>query len=160
MRLLTNQTSPIMKPSARFALLLGLFASFAQAEMAKPTPHAPVPKAATSETPVPKKPAVPKESAESRLAALKKEAAALTPDQTSKFLQLLNQGDDKGLQEIKGIGKARSAAIIAKRPYATVEDLAKVESINSSAYPAIITFAKGEQPTAAPKKAAAGTMPK
>lgn len=148
-----------MKPAARFALLLSLFASLAQAEMAKPAAPAPDAKAATSETPTPKKPAVPKESAESRLAALKKESAALTPDQASKFLQLLNQGDDKGLQEIKGIGKARAAAIIAKRPYATVEDLAKVESINSSAYPAIITFAKGEQLPAAPKKATAGSKP-
>ena len=125
-----------MKKSILLALSLGLLTPLIQAAETK--------KPAASETDKAK----PKDD-ETRLAAAREQAGSLSAEQNSKLLALVNKGEAKSIEEIKGIGPKRSANIIAKRPYAKVEDLSKV--VGEKTFSEIITFAQGKQ---APKKEA------
>jgi DNA uptake protein ComE-like DNA-binding protein len=99
-----------------------------------------------------KKPADPAKTNEAILAAAKKQTDTLSSAQKTQLLELLNKGDTKALGEINGIGTKRAATIIAKRPYATVEDLALVDDIGTKTFTNVIIFGKGEQPAPVKKE--------
>lgn len=90
--------------------------------------------------------ASPKTGEEVRAAA-KAQADLLSDKQKAALLRLLNQGEAGELQEIKGVGKKRAEEIIAKRPYAKIEDVALLGDIGEKTYGSIISFGKGEQVT-------------
>lgn len=89
-------------------------------------------------------------------------AKSLTPSQRTKLLDLLNQGDDKALQSLPGIGETRAAAIKKARPIKDPVDLVKVEGIGDETLSDIVAHAKAGFPGAdkeapAKKKAPAKT---
>lgn len=93
-------------------------------------------------------------------------AKTLTPAQKSKLMELVNQGDDKALQSLPGIGPARAKAIIQARPFEQPTDLVKVNGIGDATLADIIAHAKAGFPQPEkgkgadkPKKAAAKQMP-
>lgn len=73
-------------------------------------------------------------------------AKSLTTAQRTKLLKLVNEGDDKALQAIPGIGETRAAAIKKARPIKEVADLMKVEGIGEETYNDIIKYAKSGAP--------------
>lgn len=136
-----------MKPTILLALALGFLAPFSNAEMKKPE--------VTETKTTDKKPRDPAQTAEAKLAAAKKQADTLTPEQSSKLLELVNKGDSKAIGEVKGIGPKLSGVLIAKRPYSKVEELINVDGIGEGKFKDIIAFAKGQQapaPTPAKKE--------
>jgi Holliday junction resolvasome RuvABC DNA-binding subunit len=75
-------------------------------------------------------------------------AKSLTPSQRTKLLDLLNQGDDKALQSLPGIGETRAAAIKKARPIKDPVDLVKVEGIGDETLADIVAHAKAGFPGA------------
>ena len=69
-------------------------------------------------------------------------AKSLTTAQRTKLLKLVNEGDDKALQAIPGVGETRAAAIKKARPIKEVADLMNVEGIGEEIYGEIIKYAK------------------
>ena len=83
----------------------------------------------------------------------KEQAAAdsLTTAQKNKLMKVINDGDDKALNELPGIGETRAAAIKKARPVADVVDLLKIDGIGEGTFLGIVSWAKGEPPPE-PKK--------
>lgn len=83
----------------------------------------------------------------------KEQAAAdsLTTAQKNKLMKVINDGDDKALNELPGIGETRAAAIKKARPVADVVDLLKIDGIGEGTFLGIVAWAKGEPPPE-PKK--------
>ena len=131
-----------MKKPFLLILSLGLFLPVIHAEPVKPA--IPAVKTAAASDPA-------------AVADAKKQAESLSPEQSAKLLELLNKGDAKSIEAIKGIGPKRSQAIIAKRPYKTVDELAKVDDLGTKTFGDVITFAKGQQVEAVKKPAAKKT---
>lgn len=119
--------------------------------------------AAEKKTDAKKKPAA--ESKEKDKEPTKAEAAAdtLTASQKTKLLKTLNEGDDKALAALPGVGDVRAAAIKKARPIKEVPDLLKVDGIGEDTYNEIIKSAKSStaaekapaKKKAAPKKKSA-----
>ncbi len=85
----------------------------------------------------------------------KAEAAAdsLTASQKTKLLKTLNEGDDKDLSALPGVGDVRAAAIKKARPIKAIPDLLKVDGIGEDTYNEIIKSAKsGSTAEKAPAK--------
>ncbi len=80
------------------------------------------------------------------------EAKSLTAAQKTKLLKIINEGDDKELNALPGVGETRTAAIKKARPVAEVLDLLKIEGIGEGTFAELVGWAKGEAP-AAPTKA-------
>lgn len=137
-----------MKSTIVLLLALAIL-PFASAAPKKPDPAPPEAPAKEQKATKEKKPA---ENPEETRAAAKKQADTLTPAQKTKLLELLNKGESKAIEEINGIGAKRAAAIIAKRPYTAVEDLAFVDDIGAKTFANVITFGKGEQPAPVKKE--------
>jgi len=102
------------------------------------------------------KAAVPSAADKKLAAEAKKETAKLTPAQNKKVLDLLNTGDEKAIEAVEGIGDVKAKAIVAKRPYAKVEDVVMVEGIGIETYKSILATAnpavKEEKAKATDKK--------
>lgn len=93
-------------------------------------------------------------------------AKTLTASQRTKLLTLLNEGDDKALNNLPGIGETRAAAIKKARPFADVTDMVKVDGVGDTTFAEVVTYAKAgftqpekkeakEEPAAEKKKAPA-----
>jgi DNA uptake protein ComE-like DNA-binding protein len=97
-----------------------------------------------------KKKAAPKKApaAEEAKPSAKVEAIAktLTPSQKTKLLALLNDGDEKELQTIPGVGETRAAAIKKARPFADVTNVVKVEGIGDATFAEMVAHAKAGFP--------------
>jgi DNA uptake protein ComE-like DNA-binding protein len=97
-----------------------------------------------------KKKAAPKKApaAEAAKPSAKVEAIAktLTASQKTKLLALLNEGDDKELQTIPGVGETRAAAIKKARPFADVTNVVKVEGIGEATFAEMVAHAKAGFP--------------
>jgi pyruvate dehydrogenase E2 component (dihydrolipoamide acetyltransferase) len=174
-----------MKKSILLTLALGLFTTFSPAapkktEEAKPT-AAEAKKAAKEEAkPTAKaaakeevKPAVKKTTPKSKqkpeelseadkalLAGAKKQVDALTATQKAKLLELANKGDIKALTTVDGVGEVKAKAIVDERPFTNGEDLIMVEGIGEGTFGNILTFVKGGQAKAEPKKEEKKAEPK
>jgi hypothetical protein len=107
--------------------------------------------------PAPKKKA---DSAESAKKSKKEKAPSaeaqalsdsLSAAQKTKLLKLLNEGDDKALAALPGVGVVRAVAIKAARPFAAPTDLLKVVGIGDATFKEIIEHAKADFPPPAPK---------
>jgi DNA uptake protein ComE-like DNA-binding protein len=81
----------------------------------------------------------------------KKAYAELTAAQKARFMDLVNKGDSKVLQEVDGLGEVKAKSIIAKRPFASAEDVIMVEGIGEDTFNNIIAFAKDKNAKAEPK---------
>ena len=169
-----------MKKLLPFALALSLLTPLAHAdkktEAAKEKPAATEPKPAAAETKpaatatkktdkktTEKKPAAttePSESDKALLADAKKEADALTDAQRTKVMELLNTGDAKALQAVDGIGEVRAKNLIAKRPFAKVEDAAMVDGVGIETFKNLIATATGAPKAEKPKTEKPKTDPK
>ncbi len=86
----------------------------------------------------------------------KAEAAVktLTAAQRTKLLDLLNEGDDKALQSLPGIGETRAAAVKKARPIKEPVDLVKVDGIGDETLIDIVAHAKAGFPEASKEAAA------
>lgn len=73
-------------------------------------------------------------------------AKTLTPTQNTKLLDLLNEGDDRALQSIPGVGKTRAAAIKKARPFADVTDVVGVEGVGEVTLAEMVKHAKAGFP--------------
>ncbi|WP_395719272.1 hypothetical protein [Prosthecobacter sp.] len=97
-----------------------------------------------------KKKAAPKKApvAEETKASAKVEAIAktLTAAQRTKLLNLLNEGDEKALLAIPGIGETRAAAIKKARPFADVTGVMKVEGVGDTTFAEMVAHAKAGFP--------------
>ena len=137
-----------MKHIVTVLLCLGLTVPLMAAEKkstAKKTPAAAEKKAAPEEKP----------SAKSEA-----EAKSLTAAQKTKLMKVVNEGDDKELNALPGVGETRAAAIKKARPVADVLDLLKVNGIGEGTFTEIIAYAKAGMPEAPSKPAAAEEKPK
>lgn len=97
-----------------------------------------------------KKKAAPKEevpSAESQAAA-----KSLTPTQKTKLMDIINNGDEKALTSLPGIGPGRAKNIVKARPVAEPIDLLKVEGIGDATFASIVAHAKADFPVKEKKK--------
>ena len=72
----------------------------------------------------------------------------------------LNTATADELEELPGVGPARSAAIIKARPFKTVADLKKLDEIPARLYDEIAPRLTVSEPTSTPKKAATRAMTK
>lgn len=103
-----------------------------------------------------KKAAKPKaDAAQEAKPSAKTEALAktLTPTQKAALLKLLNEGDDKALLAIPGVGETRATAIKKGRPFADVTDVLKVEGIGEGTFAEMVAHAKAGFPAEGEKKA-------
>jgi len=93
-----------------------------------------------------KKKAAPKKApaAEAAKPSAKVEAIAktLTASQRTKLLAVLNEGEDKALKNLPGIGETRATAIKKARPFADVTDLVKVEGVGDTTFAEVVAYAK------------------
>ncbi len=80
-------------------------------------------------------------------------AKTLTPTQKTKLLTLLNDGDEKELQSMPGIGATRAAAIKKARPFADVTDVIAVEGVGEGTFAEMVAHAKAGFPGAEKKGA-------
>ena len=83
------------------------------------------------------------------------EAKSLTSAQKTKLMKVINEGDDKALLAVPGIGETRAAAIKKARPVAEVLDLLKIDGIGEGTFSEIIAYAKAGMPEATKKEEAA-----
>ena len=88
------------------------------------------------------------------------EAKTLTAAQKTKLMKVINEGDDKALVAIPGVGETRAAAIKKARPVADVLDLLKIDGIGEGTFSEIIAYAKAGMPEAAKKADAPAEKPK
>lgn len=97
-----------------------------------------------AETTKKKSTAKPTAAAEAEKPSAKVEAIAktLTSSQKSKLLDLLNEGSEKELQGVPGVGETRAAAIKKARPFADVTSVVKVEGIGEGTFAEMVAFAK------------------
>lgn len=106
---------------------------------------------AAETAPKKKSPAKPKAPAaeEAKPSSAKIEAIAktLTASQRTKLLTLLNEGDDKALINLPGIGETRAAAIKKARPFADVTDVMKVEGVGDNTFAEMVANAKAGFPS-------------
>ncbi|MBX7212057.1 MAG: helix-hairpin-helix domain-containing protein [Verrucomicrobiaceae bacterium] len=79
------------------------------------------------------------------------EAKSLSAAQKTKLMKVINEGDDKALLALPGIGEARAAAIKKARPVADPIDLLKVDGIGEGTFSEIIAHAKAGMPESAKK---------
>lgn len=97
-----------------------------------------------------KKKAAPKKApaAEEAKPSAKVEAIAktLTASRRTKLLNLLNEGDEKALMAIPGIGETRAAAIKKARPFADVTGVMKVEGVGDTTFAEMVAHAKAGFP--------------
>lgn len=101
-----------------------------------------------------------KPAAESKPSAKSEsEAKSLTAAQKTKLLKVINEGDDKSLIALPGVGETRAAAIKKARPVAEVIDLLKIDGIGEGTFSEIVAYAKSGM-TEAPKKEASDEKPK
>lgn len=85
-------------------------------------------------------------------AKAEEEAKSLTSAQKTKLMKVINEGDDKEVNGLPGIGETRAAAIKKARPVADVLDLLKIDGIGEGTFSGLISWAKGETPAPAAKK--------
>lgn len=151
-----------MKKLLPLAIALGLMMPLAHAqkpaETAKEKPAAAdtkKPEKAAKEAAADKKKeakaAAPSAADKKLMADAKKTAAALTPAQNKKVLEMLNTGDEKTIEAVEGIGDVKAKAIVAKRPYAKVEDVVMVEGIGIETYKNILATVNPAVKEAKPK---------
>jgi DNA uptake protein ComE-like DNA-binding protein len=86
------------------------------------------------------------------------EAKTLTAAQKTKLMKVINEGDDKALNALPGVGETRAAAIKKARPVKDVMDLLKVEGIGEETFSELVKYAKSS--AAEPKKKAEGSSDK
>ncbi|MDZ4288247.1 MAG: hypothetical protein U0984_09820, partial [Prosthecobacter sp.] len=84
-------------------------------------------------------------------AKAKELAAGLSTAQKTKLMGILNEGDDKTLASLPGVGPVRSVAIKAARPYAEPLGLFKAVGVGEGTFAQIINHAKADFPAPAPK---------
>ncbi len=117
-----------------------------------------------ADAPAKKKKGAPKKApaAESAKPTAKEEAIAktLTPTQRTKLLGVLNEGDEKALMSLPGIGESRAKAIIKARPFAEVTDVVKVEGVGETTFAEMVAHAKAGFPQAEKKEAPAAEKKK
>ena len=117
-----------------------------------------------ADAPAKKKKGTPKKTpaAESAKPTAKEEAIAktLTPTQRTKLLGVLNEGDEKTLMFLPGIGETRAKAIIKARPFAEVTDVVKVEGVGETTFAEMVAHAKAGFPQAEKKEAPAAEKKK
>lgn len=122
----------LMKPFITLlsALLLGLSLNAAEAPAKK--------KAAPKKAP----------ATEAARPSAKIEAIAktLTSAQRTKLLKILNEGDEKALLAIPGVGETRAAAIKKARPFADVTGVMKVEGVGDTTFAEMVAHAKAGFP--------------
>jgi len=90
--------------------------------------------------------------------AKKKSAEEAAQSMASMAAIDINTADQKTLEALPGIGKSSAKAIIAGRPYKSVDDLKKVKGISESKFKAIkdkVTVGAAAAATAAPSAPAA-----
>ena len=80
-------------------------------------------------------------------------AKTLTTSQKSKLLVLLNEGDDKELQALPGIGATRAAAIKKARPFDDVTAVVAVEGVGEGTFAEMVAHAKAGFPVPEKKDA-------
>lgn len=80
-------------------------------------------------------------------------AKTLTASQKTKLLDLLNEGDEKALQNIPGVGATRAAAIKKARPFADVTNVVRVEGIGEATFAEMVAHAKAGFPQPEKKEA-------
>lgn len=78
-------------------------------------------------------------------------AASLSPTQKSKLMSIVNEGDQKALVSLPGIGEGRAEAIKKARPLKEPTDLLKVEGIGEETFSEIVKHAKAGFPAAEPR---------
>ncbi len=82
--------------------------------------------------------------------------AAGKPGKSSTAVVDVNSADEKALESLPGIGKATAKAIIAGRPYKSLDDLKRVKGMSDKKINAIkdqVTFGSAAAPAAAPSAA-------
>lgn len=88
------------------------------------------------------------------------EAKTLTAAQKTKLMKVINEGDDKSLVALPGIGETRAAAIKKARPVGDVLDLLKIEGIGEQTFSDLIKYAKAGMPEATKKEETSESKPK
>ena len=88
------------------------------------------------------------------------EARSLTATQKTKLLKIINEGDDKTLIGLPGIGETRAAAIKKARPVGDVLDLLKIEGIGEQTFSDLVRYAKSGASESAKKEASQGEKSK
>jgi len=120
-----------------FALTLSINAADAPAKKKAPSKKAPTTEAA--------KPSAKVEAI----------AKTLTPTQRTKLLNVLNEGDEKALTNLPGIGDVRAKAVSKARPFSDVTDVVRVEGVGETTFAEMVAHAKAGFPQAEKKEAPA-----
>jgi len=124
--------------------VLGLsIVSLFAADPAKPAAGTPPPKSAEVAPKNETKPAV-SAADKALLAHAAKESAKLTAPQKAKLLDILNNGDDKAVQDIPGVGEVKAANIKKARPLAAVDNLILVDGIGKVTFDGIVKWAAAD----------------
>ena len=74
------------------------------------------------------------------------EAKSLTASQKTKLMGIVNEGDEKALMSLPGIGETKAAAVKKARPFKEPLDLLKVDGIGEGTFSEIIAHAKAGFP--------------
>lgn len=102
-----------------------------------------------------------KESAEKPSGEAVKLADSLTEAQSKKLLSILNEGDEKALASLPGVGKKRAGAIQKARPFKDVASATLVEGVGEGTLKEWVAHAKAGFPEAKEKSAEkTGSEPK
>jgi DNA uptake protein ComE-like DNA-binding protein len=97
-----------------------------------------------------------------------KELKKLTPTQTKKLLDLLNDGKPADLQQMPGIGEAKAEAVKKARPFKSADQLIMVDGVGEATFDGIVKWTKDGMASAdasskekeAPKKGEKKAEPK
>jgi len=130
-----------MKTILTLLLFLGLAFPMSAAEKKSPAKKK-TPAAEKKEAPADDKPSAKSEAA----------AKTLTAAQKTKLMKVINEGDDKSLIALPGIGETRAAAIKKARPVGDVLDLLKIEGIGDETFSDLVKYAKAGMPEATKKE--------
>lgn len=71
-----------------------------------------------------------------------KELKKLTPTQTKKLLELLNDGKPADLQQMPGIGEAKAEAVKKARPFKSADQLIMVDGVGEATFDGIVKWTK------------------
>lgn len=139
-----------MKKLLPLAMVFGLMMPLANAQKPAAEPAKEKPAAADTKKPEAAKPkeaatdkkkekaTAPSAADKKLMAEAKKVTAKLTAEQNKKALEMVNTGDEKTIEAVEGIGEVKAKAIVAKRPFAKLEDVVMVEGIGIETYKNIL----------------------
>ena len=98
-----------------------------------------------------------KSADEKKVEAAKKITGDLTPTQEKKLLEILNEGDEKAITALPGLGESRAKALMKKRPIKDPAELILIDGIGEGTLKDIVAHMKGKKSSSTKKSSSSTT---